>query len=144
MINKFIGNGRVTKDIELKQTSNGVSAVSFTLAITRNRKNQNGEYESDFIQCTAFRGTAEILSKYVKKGDTIGIEGSIRTWNYKDKDNKTVYVTEVLVENIDFLKQANREEPKEEPKLDTSKIVDTPIFPDEIIDDDLPFVDLPY
>ena len=137
MINKFVGNGRVTKDIELKQTSNGISAVNFTLAITRNFKNANGEYESDFLQCTAFRGTAEILSKYVKKGDSIGVEGSIRTWNYKDKDNKTVYVTEVQVENIDFLQQKRKEETTEAPKQPDDAI----IYPDaiEITDDELPF-----
>lgn len=136
MINKFIGNGRVTKDIELKQTSNGISAVNFTLAITRNRKNQNGEYEADFIQCTAFRGTAEILSKYVKKGDCIGVEGSIRTWNYKDKDNKTVYVTEIAVDNIDFLQQKRKEETTEASKQPDDAI----IYPDAIeLSDELPF-----
>ena len=141
MINKFIGNGRVTKDIELKQTSNGVPAVNFTLAITRNFKNANGEYEADFIQCTAFRGTAEILSKYVKKGDAIGIEGSIRTWNYKDKDDKTVYVTEIQVENIDFLQQKRKEETTDVPKTEDKQPDDAIIYPDaiEITDDDLPF-----
>lgn len=139
MINKFIGNGRVTKDIELKVTSNGISAANFTLAITRNFKNANGEYESDFLQCIAFRGTAELLSKYVKKGDTIGVEGSIRTRSYKDKDDKTVYVTEIVVDNIDFLKQANKQENNttEAPKQADDAI----IYPDaiEITDDDLPF-----
>lgn len=139
MINKFIGNGRVTKDIELKATSNGISAANFTLAITRNFKNANGEYESDFLQCIAFRGTAELLSKYAKKGDTIGVEGSIRTRNYKDKDDKTVYVTEIVVDNIDFLKQANKQENNttEAPKQADDAI----IYPDaiEITDDDLPF-----
>ena len=137
MINKFIGNGRVTKDIELKQTSNGISAANFTLAITRNFKNANGEYEADFIQCTAFRGTAELLSKYVKKGDAIGIEGSVRTWNYKDKDDKTVYVTEVQVENIDFLQQKKKEETT---KVEDKQADDAIIYSDAIeLDDELPF-----
>lgn len=137
MINKFIGNGRVTKDIELKQTSNGISAANFTLAITRNFKNANGEYEADFIQCTAFKGTAELLSKYVKKGDAIGIEGSVRTWNYKDKDDKTVYVTEVQVENIDFLQQKKKEETT---KVEGKQADDAIIYPDAIeLDDELPF-----
>ena len=139
MINKFIGNGRVTKDIELKCMPNGTSAVNFTLAITRNFKNQNGEYESDFIQCTAFKGTAELLSKYVKKGDSIGIEGSIRTRSYINNDNNKVYVTEVIVDNIDFLKQANKQETKNstEPKQPDDAI----IYPDaiEFTDEDLPY-----
>ena len=137
MINKFIGNGRVMKDIELKVTSNGISAANFTLAITRNFKNASGEYESDFLQCIAFRGTAELLSKYVKKGDCIGVEGSIRTRNYKDKDNKTVYVTEIVVDNIDFLQQKKREEtpPTEEKQPD-----DAIIYPEAInLEDELPF-----
>lgn len=139
MINKFIGNGRVTKDIELKATSNGISAANFTLAITRNFKNTNGEYESDFLQCIAFRGTAELLSKYVKKGDTIGVEGSVRTRSYKDKNDKTVYVTEIVVDNIDFLKQANKQENNttEAPKQPDDAI----IYPDaiEINDSDFPW-----
>lgn len=137
MINKFIGNGRVTKDIELKQTSNGISAANFTLAITRNFKNTNGEYESDFLQCIAFRGTAELLSKYVKKGDAIGVEGSVRTRNYKDKDNKTVYVTEIVVDNIDFLQQKKKEET---PPVEETQPDDAIIYPEAIsLDDDLPF-----
>ena len=143
MINKFIGNGRVTKDIELKCTPNGTSAVSFTLAIPRPFKNQNGEYESDFIQCTAFKGTAELLSKYVKKGDTLGVEGSVRTRSYVNKDNNTVYVTEIVVDSIDFLKQASRKEEQvnklviEEPK----QTDDTIIYPEDITftDEDLPY-----
>ncbi len=136
MINRFIGNGRVTKDIELKCMPNGSSTVNFTLAITRNFKNANGEYESDFLQCIAYRGTAELLSKFVKKGDSIGVEGSVRTRSYKDKDDKTVYVTEIVVDNIDFLKQANRQE-----KVETQKQADDAIiYPDAIsLDDDLPF-----
>lgn len=130
MINKFIGNGRVTKDIELKKTPSGSSAVSFTLAIPRPFKNQNGEYESDFIQCVAFKGTAELLSKYVKKGDTIGVDGSIRTGKYKDKDDKTIYVTEIVVDSIDFLKQSNREEPKNDTQFSSAKEIE--ISPDEL------------
>lgn len=134
MINKFIGNGRVTKDIELKQTSSGSSAVSFTLAITRNRKNQNGEYESDFISCIAYKEVAELLSKYVKKGDTIGVDGKIRTGSYKDKNGKSIYVTEVVVENVDFLKQTNKEVKTEtlDTKWDSAKDI-------TLSDEELPF-----
>ena len=138
MINKFIGNGRVTKDIELKCTPSGSSVVSFTLAITRNFKIQNGEYDSDFINCIAYRETAELLSRYVKKGDTIGVDGSVRTRNYINNDNNKVYVTEIVVDSIDFLKQANRQDniTTSEQKEDKSVL-----YPDaiEITDDDLPF-----
>lgn len=112
MINRFIANGRITKQPELRYTNNHVAVIGFTLAVTRNFKNNEENYDSDFINCVAFRNTAELINNYVKKGDLIGIEGSIQTRNYKDKDDKTIYVTEVIVEKIDFLQQ-KKEDKKE-------------------------------
>lgn len=112
MINRFVANGRITKQPELRYTNNNIAVISFTLAVTRNFKNNEGNYDSDFINCVAFKNTAELINNYVKKGDLIGVEGSIQTRNYKDKDDKTIYVTEVIVEKIDFLQQ-KKEEKKE-------------------------------
>lgn len=112
-VNKVCLTGRVTKNIELKYTQNNIAITNFTLAVTRKFKNQNGEYESDFINCIAYKSTAELLSKYVKKGDLLGIEGRIQTRNYEDKDGKRVYVTEVIVDSIDFL-QSRKDESKQE------------------------------
>ena len=144
-MNKVCLTGRITKNIELKYNQNNVAITSFTLAVTRKFKNQNGEYESDFINCIAYKSTAELLNKYVKKGDLLGIEGRIQTRNYEDKDGKRVYVTEVIVDSIDFLQSR-----KDESKQDTTKTENTKqklsddVFSEfgssiEITDDDIAF-----
>lgn len=102
-MNKVILIGRITKNIELKSTPNGKEVADFSIAVKRNYKNQNGEYEADFINCISFGKTAELLGKYTKKGDQIAIEGRINTRNYENKEGKKVYITEILVENIMFL-----------------------------------------
>lgn len=115
MINRTIITGRLVKNIEIRYTQNNVAITQFTLAVQRKFKNQNGEYESDFINCVAYKSTAELLSKYTGKGDLIGIEGRIQTRNYENQEGKKVYVTEVIVESVDFLASKKEEKPKEEP-----------------------------
>lgn len=115
MINRTIITGRLVKNIEIRYTQNNVAMTQFTLAVQRKFKNQNGEYESDFINCVAYKSTAELLSKYTGKGDLIGIEGRIQTRNYENQEGKKVYVTEVIVESVDFLASKKEEKPKEEP-----------------------------
>lgn len=141
-MNKVCLTGRTTKDIELKYNQNNIAITSFTLAVTRKFKNQNGEYESDFINCIAYKSTAELLSKYVKKGDLLGIEGRIHTRNYEDKDGKRIYVTEVIVDSINFL-QAKKDESKQETENSKQKLSDD-VFSEfgssiEITDDDIAF-----
>ena len=140
-MNKVCLTGRTTKDIELKYNQNNVAITSFTLAVTRKFKNQSGEYESDFINCIAYKSTAELLNKYVKKGDLLGIEGRIQTRNY-EKDEKRVYVTEVIVDSIDFL-QAKKDESKQETENTKQKLSDD-VFSEfgssiEITDNDIAF-----
>lgn len=140
-MNKVCLTGRTTKDIELKYNQNNVAITSFTLAVTRKFKNQNGEYESDFINCIAYKSTAELLNKYVKKGDLLGIEGRIQTRNY-EKDGKRVYVTEVIVDSMDFL-QAKKDESKQETENTRQKLSDD-VFSEfgssiEITDNDIAF-----
>lgn len=141
-MNKVCLTGRTTKDIELKYNQNNVAITSFNLAVTRKFKNQNGEYESDFINCIAYKSTAELLNKYVKKGDLLGIEGRIQTRNYEDKDGKRVYVTEVIVDSIDFL-QSRKDESKQETENTKQKLSDD-VFSEfgssiEITDNDIAF-----
>ena len=102
--------GRVTKDIELRQTQSGLSVTKFTIAVNRRKKDDG----ADFINCTAWSKTAEIMEKYVHKGDKIGIVGRIQTGSY-EKDGHKVYTTEVVVEELEFLEKkdaANTTEPK--------------------------------
>ena len=111
-MNKVILTGRNTKDIELRQTPSGVSAIEFSIAVKRTFKNANGEYESDFFDCIAFSKLAETISRYVKKGDQVGIEGRLQKRNYTNKEGKKVYVTEIVAENVEFLQSKKQDEPK--------------------------------
>lgn len=102
MINMTILIGRLTKDVELKRTNNGKAVTNFTLAVNRQFKTDNGP-DADFIQCQAWNKTAEVLEKYTSKGSQIAVTGSIQTRNYDGNDGKKVYVTEVIVNNVQFL-----------------------------------------
>ena len=94
--------GRLTSKPELRYTQSNVACCNFTLAVQRKFKNAMGQYEADFINCVAFKTTAEIVNKYFDKGSLIGIDGRIQTRNYKNKHEETVYITEVIVDSISF------------------------------------------
>lgn len=102
-MNRVCLNGRLTKDIDLRYTQNNVAVASFTLAVQRKFKNSNGDYESDFINCITYKKMAELMNEYIKKGDLIGVEGRIQTRNYENKEGKRVYITEIIVDSVDFL-----------------------------------------
>lgn len=106
MINNVVVVGRLTRAVDLRYTSNGTAYASFTLATDRDFKNQNGEKETDFINCVMWRKPAENLANYTKKGSLIGIEGRIQTRNYENQQGQKVYVTEVLAERFHFLESA--------------------------------------
>jgi single-strand DNA-binding protein len=107
MINNVVLVGRLTKAVDLRYTSNGTAYASFTVAVERNFKNQNGEKETDFINCVMWRKPAENLANYTKKGSLIGVEGRIQTRNYENQQGQKVYVTEVLAENFSLLEARN-------------------------------------
>ena len=99
MIHNVVLIGRLTRDIELKQTTTNKSAVNFTLAVNRNYKNEQGEQQADFINCIAYGKQAENMARFLNKGSLIGIEGRIATRNYKNKDGKITYATEVITDS---------------------------------------------
>ncbi|MDE7365655.1 MAG: single-stranded DNA-binding protein [Ruminococcus sp.] len=103
-MNKVILMGRLTADPVLNQTPSGVSSCRFTIAINRNFKNQNGGYDADFIDCIAWRQTAEFICRYFKKGNMIMAEATLRNNNYQDKKypDVTHYKLEVVVDNVEF------------------------------------------
>ena len=101
-LNKVIIMGRITQDLELKQTPNGVSVLSFTVAVDRNFAKQGEEKQSDFISCVAWKERAEFISRYFGKGRMIAVEGQLRTRTYEDKNGSKHYVTEVYVDNASF------------------------------------------
>ena len=101
-MNKVILMGRLTKDIEMRQTPNGVSLVRFSIAVTWRFKNSNGEYDADFINCVAWRKTGEFIARYFQKGSMIAIVGSIQTRSWDGNDGKKQYATEVIVDEAYF------------------------------------------
>lgn len=150
MINNVVLVGRLTRDIELRKTQSGLSVASFTVACDRRlsqEQRNNNEQSADFINCVAWRGSADFLGKYARKGDTVGVEGKIQTRNY-DHDGQRVYVVEVLANSVNLLhskqtaqsqEQASYEpQPTQEPK--PQQMSDFDYLPNvEVSSDDLPF-----
>ena len=94
-MNKVMLVGRLTKDPEVKMTSNQTQFCNFTVAVDRRFKDANGQRQADFISCVAWRQTAAFIQKYFRKGSRIGLVGSIQTRNYEDQNGQKRYVTEV-------------------------------------------------
>lgn len=107
-MNKAILMGRLTKEPIVRYTQTNIPVSSFTLAVNR-RFAKEGQAQADFINCIAWNKTAEFVSKYFNKGQQVGVIGRIETRNYKDNDGKTVYITEVIAEEVYFA-DSKREE----------------------------------
>lgn len=101
--NKVILIGNMTADPELKQTTSGVSVCSFTIAVNRRFKSENGQQDTDFINIVAWRQSAEFVSRYFKKGNPILVCGQIQTRNYTDSQGQKRYVTEVVADEVSFV-----------------------------------------
>ncbi|WBW50237.1 single-stranded DNA-binding protein [Peptoniphilus equinus] len=106
--------GRLTRDPELRYTPNGAAVCRFNVAVDRRLSKErrqdaerNNQPTADFISCTAWNKTAELIANYFHKGDRIALTGRIQTGRYEDKDGKTVYTTDVIAETIDFVETAN-------------------------------------
>lgn len=109
-MNKWCGVGRLTKDVELKMTSNQKAFCNFTLAVDRRFKDANGQRQADFINCVAWNQTAEFIQKYFQKGSRIGVCGSIQTRSYDNNNGQKVFVTEVIVDEAEFVESQQRSE----------------------------------
>ena len=94
--------GRLTRDPELRRTQSGTAVASFTLAVDRDYKPQDGERETDFIDIVAWRGTGEFVSKYCSKGRMAVVEGRLQVRDWKDKDGNKRRSTEVVADNVYF------------------------------------------
>lgn len=103
MINQVTLVGRLTRDPELRKTSDGLPVTTVTLAVSRQFRNQQGEIEADFVQCTIWKKAAENTVQYCRKGSVVGVTGRLQTRHYDNKEGKRVYVTEVVAESIQFL-----------------------------------------
>ncbi len=107
MLNQIVIVGRLVKNPELRETEKGKKVTNITLAVPRSYKNSDGEYETDFIDCTLWTGIAENTTEYCRKGDLLGIKGRIQTRSY-DVDDSKRYVTEVIAEKVTFLTNKNK------------------------------------
>lgn len=102
-MNKIILVGRLARDPEYRQSTSGIGMTTFTVAATRNFKNKDGNYDADFLPCVCYRQTAEFVNRYFKKGNLISVEGRVQVRNYDAQDGSKRYVTEVVVENVEFV-----------------------------------------
>lgn len=142
MINNVVLVGRLVRDPELRYTPSNQAVATFSLAVNRPFKNQNGERETDFINCVIWRQQAENLANWAKKGALIGITGRIQTRNYENQQGQRVYVTEVVSDNfqlLEFNKQNNQGQSQGNSKQDLSGQATANTSPIDISDDDLPF-----
>lgn len=105
-LNKVILGGRLTADPELKQTASGISACTFTVAVNR-RYSKDGQQEADFINCQAWRQTAEFINRYFRKGSSICITGSIQTRSWQDQNGQKRFATDVVVDEALFVDGKN-------------------------------------
>lgn len=125
--------GRLTKDVEARKTGNDTSVAQFSVACDGRRKDD----PADFLNCVAWRQAADFLAQYAKKGDTVGVDGSIRTRNY-EKDGQKVYVTEILADKVVLYSKSRDQQDASGSKDDDDK--DEVVVPEiEISSDDLPF-----
>lgn len=141
MFNLVVLTGRLTADPELKTTQSGISVTSFSVAV--NRPYRTGEeQQTDFINVVAWRKTAEFIAKYFKKGNMIGIEGSIQTRKYTDKNGNNRTAFEVVVNNAQFVesrRDSAASQGGEQPASFSNAGADDFSDLSDVSDDDLPF-----
>ena len=152
-MNKAILVGRLTADPELKSTPNGVNVCSFSVAVDRRFVRAGEERKADFINCVAWRQTAEFISRFFSKGRMIGLVGSIQTRTYNDREGNKRYATEVVVDEAYFTESKGSSAPQTErtntwtdaPAAEptntfgTASDFDQSDFMPSMSDDDLPF-----
>lgn len=139
-LNHVVLIGRLVADPELRTTSSGISVTSFTIAVDRRFKNQQGERETDFIDIVAWRKTADLVSQYCTKGMKVAVDGSLQVRSYEAKDGSKRKAYEIVAENVQFLDRGGQSGTRSA-SSDVPPPDDAPPPPgmggDE--DDDLPF-----
>lgn len=165
MLNRIILIGRLTQDPELRYTPSGSAVASFTLAVDRQRTNQAGEREADFINIVVWQKLGELCAQYLRKGRLAAVEGRLQIRQYENKDGQKVRVAEVIADNVRFLDRSadnagsgsgqhgvatsgavrgnDQNQGQSRSSSDNSRYQDDPFADDgnsmDIVDDDLPF-----
>jgi single-strand DNA-binding protein len=146
-MNRVVLIGRLTKDPEMRYTTNGIAVTMFTLAVNRPFANQEGERQADFINIVTWQKLADLCATYLRKGRQVGVEGRLQTRSYENQEGRKVYVTEVVADRAYFLEKAEEtrtgnQQPSHDPFAPGDPFAD-PFAgsgkPINITDDDLPF-----
>ena len=134
-MNQVILMGRLTRDPDIKETTT-TKIASYTLAVDRRRRAENGEDNADFISCKGFSKSADFAQNWLHKGTKIIVRGRLQTGKYTNKDGQTVYTTDVIVDDQEFCESKAA---AEKASVETGKPVDAFVVPDDLSDDGLPF-----
>lgn len=134
-MNKVILIGNLCKEHDIKVMNNDKKVIRNSLAVKRNFKNANGEYDSDFINIVVFEPSANFIQSYTNKGDKVAVTGRWQHRTYTDSNNNTRYVDECVVDSIELMAKPKTAQPQVEPQQEPAPVNDNPWFND----DDLPF-----
>lgn len=130
-MNKVLLTGRITKDPEIRYSQNGTASVRFTLAVDRAiSRDANGNRQADFVSCVAFRQSADFISRYVRKGNMLAIEGSITTGQFQDQQGQTRYTTDVVIERVENLspRDPNQTQQMQQPQANPYQGYNNPTY----------------
>ena len=145
MLNIVAIQGRLVADPDQRTTQSGTTVTSFSLAVQRNVKGSDGEYGTDWIDCVAWKGTAEFICKYFQKGQLMAVNGTLQTRSYEDKQGIKRKATEVVVQNANFCESRNTSSGAQhrEPAVSSALPDTSPLSQDEMEEilgaDDFPF-----
>ncbi|KUO96547.1 single-stranded DNA-binding protein [Ferroacidibacillus organovorans] len=152
MLNRIILIGRLTQDPELRYTATGTAVASFSLAVDRQRANQAGEREADFINIVVWQKLGELCAQYLRKGRMAAVEGRLQIRQYENREGQKVRVAEVIADNVRFLDRGDaspatstgtQTRSEGSRSMSESRYQDDPFADDghsiDIVDDDLPF-----
>ena len=119
-MNKVFLIGNLTRDPELTETASGVAVCRFSIAVSRNYTNEDGERQTDFFNCTAWRGLGETIAKYTKKGKKVAVVGSVQLRGYEDNEGIKRTAVDIIVQDVEFLSPKENDE-ADEPKTTGKK-----------------------
>lgn len=125
-MNKVFLIGNLTRDPELRETPSGVSVCRFAIAVDRNYTDANGERKTDFFECVAWRGLAETIAQYCKKGNKVAVGGSIQLRTYEDNNGNKRTAVDIITQDIEFLTPKAQDEPKRASLVPVDDDIDCP------------------
>lgn len=120
-MNKVFLIGNLTRDPELRETPSGIAVCRFAIAVSRNYTNEDGERQTDFFECTAWRGLGETIAKYTKKGKKVAVVGSVQLRNYEDNNGVKRTAVDIIVNDVEFLSPKEADDEADEPKPTAKK-----------------------